>query len=67
MELISKRKLRDLMLINNLGVNALARATKLNPAVISGLLKRDSTVRLPTLAKLIQALSCCADDLLLEE
>ena len=65
-ELVSKTKLRDCMIAKGWGVRQLSKVTKINSASISLLLKKNSLVRLPTLAKLIQAFECHADDLLME-
>lgn len=66
MERLSKTKLRDYMISKGWGVRELSKVTKINSASISLLLKKNSLVRLPTLAKLIQAFGCRADDLIEE-
>ena len=57
MEILSSKKIRDLMIEKAMGVNQLAALAEMTPATISKLLKADSPCRLPTISKLAKALN----------
>ena len=67
MDVLSSAKLKAAMLDSAIGVTALAKKAVLSPAIVSKLLKKDSAVRLPTVAKISRALGVDAEDLLKED
>ena len=66
MEILSSKKIRDLMIEKAMGVNQLAEMAQMTPATISKLLKADSPCRLPTIARISKALQTEPQTLLVE-
>lgn len=56
MNVIDSQAIRNAMLERCIGVAELARKAGLQPSIISKILRRDSTCRLPTISKICKAL-----------
>lgn len=66
MNVISSIAVRNFMLIKCVGVAELAQIAGVHPAVISKILRRDSPCRLPTIAKIANALQVKPAEILKE-
>ena len=64
---ISQKNLQAAMIDKCIGILELAKRAGLQPAIVGRLLKKNSNVHLPTLAKISKALDVPADDLILKE
>lgn len=56
MNVVNSQAVRNAMLARCIGVAELAKMAGLQPSIISKILRRDSTCRLPTIAKICKAL-----------